>query len=319
MSEYQRITSYLYEYNNGIRGENTGFAKVEVRDQQLKISFRLHSQKPILPLELYFYYYNHGKMFGIPWDTINPTSNHYEYKETFQLSDILKDSEELSKMDGLLFLHDDHSFYGSQWKDTPIQLRVFEKKSKNPPQLEEYMEAVSLHQQPVAKQDPQEKEIPEPIVVAPVNLADRPADKQEQPNDLEEKVSEIPEIKKEMPKEESSTDQAETSPAYPQITPLPTPDYSSALKLRIDDLSEFPFLPDTLPGNGFLRLQVQNYGYLFLGEKKLTDCHYIGVPGIFTNQRNFVAHLFGFPEFIPVPYQEQNTGSFGYWIMTVDH
>ncbi|HIT61739.1 MAG TPA: hypothetical protein IAC33_11055 [Candidatus Fimousia stercorigallinarum] len=272
MSDYQRITSYLYEYHNGIRGENIGFIRVETRDHQIKVSFTLNTSRLLSPIRLYFYYYEQGKMYGIPWDEINQTTLRFEYKESFHIDSIFHGPKSLNDMDGILFYYNDQQFYGSQWNETPINIHAFHTADREEPpqepQLEEYMEALSLHEQPE--------------------------------DNKQETVSREPKT-------------------YPQLDPYPTPDYSSCMKIRLDDIADFPFIPQELGGNGFLKMQFQNYGHLFLGEKKLTNCHYIGVPGIFTNQRNFVAHLFGFPEFVPVPFQEQKTGNFGYWVMTIDH
>jgi hypothetical protein len=273
VSDYQRITSYLYEYNNGIRGENAGFIRVEAKDPQLKISFTLNSGSHLPKLNLYFYYYSHGKMIGILWDEQTEIPRHYEYKETFLLESVFDNNHVLRDMDGILLFSDDSHFYGSEWSDTPLNLRVFEKPEKKTPQLEEYMEALALHEkkEPVIKEN---KEIP-------------------------------------VPKEEPKT--------YPELLPYPTPDFTSCIKIGLNDLSDFPYIPKELSGNGFLKMQLQHYGHLFLGEKKTSRHHYLGIPGIFTNQRNFVARLFGFPDFITVPHQEQKTGSFGYWVMTISH
>lgn len=369
MAEYQRIISYLYEYKNGIRGENIGFIRVETRNQQLKISFTLNTSSiPGSPLVLYFYHYDHGKMIGVPWDEISDIPSHYEYKETFQLEDVFEENTSINDMDGILFFYNEQHFLGSQWNETPINLRVFEKPKKKVPQLEEYMEALTLHEQKI----PEPVQISEPVQpVLPIS----PIDQEEELNTPIQEPSSVPEpdIRPQISNETDQSMQIEklqveknknkkepeksisiaTNPQpdatrsesfigsrtavngntnispcpvpsrkwedYPEITPCPTPDFSSCIKIQIKDIPSFSFLPQELTGNGFLKLQVQNYGYLLLGKKKLTDCYYIGIPGIFSNQRNFVAHLFGFPEFVTVPHQEQNTGSFGYWIMTIGH
>lgn len=328
MSEYQRIISYLYEYKNGVRGENIGFIRVETRSQQLKISFTLNASIiPGSPLVLYFYYYDHGKMLGIPWDEIANIPSHYEYKETFQLEDVFDETVSINDMDGILFYYNDQHYLGSQWNETPINLRVFEKPSKKVPQLEEYMEALTLHEQKVAEPI----QTVEPVIreeKANISLQAPETDLETTPQVSEETPEPSSKIllpdKAEMIKEpQQDTHVPPYVPKkwedYPQIIPCPTPDYSSCIKIQLKDFPAFPFLPQELTGNGFLKMQVQNYGHLLLGKKKLTDCHYIGVPGVFSNQRNFVAHLFGFPEFVTVPHQEQNTGNFGYWIMTIDH
>lgn len=298
MSDYQRITSYLYEYHNGVRGENVGFIRVETRDQQIKVSFTLNTSKLLSPMQLYFYYYDHGKMLGIPWDEITQTTLRFEYRESFLIDDIFHSPKTLTDMDGILFYYNDQHFYGSQWNETPINLHAFhteESEDHTPePQLEEYMEALSLHEQAEPIPDDETK-------VISTSEQEPMTEPDPEPMPAETAGHETPAPK-----------------TYPQMDPYPTPDYSSCIKIRLDEIADFSFLPQELTGNGFVKMQFQNYGHLFLGKKKLTDCHYIGVPGIFTNQRNFVAHLFGFPEFIPVPYQEQKTGNFGYWIMTVD-
>lgn len=334
MTEYQRIISYLYEYKNGVRGENIGFIRVETRNEQLKISFTLTASSiPGSPLILYFYHYDHGKMIGVPWDEISNIPSHYEYKETFQLEDVFEGNSSINDMDGILFYYSEQHFLGSQWNETPINLRVFEKPEKKVPQLEEYMEALTLHEQkvpnpaqisepapPIDQEDIEKMPVQEPITTPEPDIPPQTLHKIEPQVQMEPLQTEKMETKKESEKDIAITPHSQRKwEDYPEITPCPTPDFSSCIKIQIKDIPSFSFLPQELTGNGFLKLQVQNYGYLLLGKKKLTDCHYIGIPGIFSNQRNFVAHLFGFPEFITVPHQEQNTGSFGYWIMTIDH
>lgn len=278
MSDYQRITSYLYEYTNGIRRENIGFARIEVWEEKLKISFSLDTDKRLPSATLYFYYYDHGKIRGIPWDEKKELPPRCQYKESFYTKEIFPEPLTLSHMSGLLFYHNDSHFYGSQWDDQDLNLRLFERPDASPPQLEEYMEALSLHEQ---------------ILPEAVEETEAPA---------------CPEI----PDDSSLWD------SYPSVTPLPNPDFSHWIRLKPEDLLHFSLLPPALSGNGFLKMQAQDYGHVMLGRKKLTDCYYVGIPGIFSNQRNFVAHLFGFPDFITVPHEKQKTGHFGYWLMTVD-
>ena len=38
MSNYQRLISYIYTYEGGIRGKNIGFAKLETRGSQCRIT-----------------------------------------------------------------------------------------------------------------------------------------------------------------------------------------------------------------------------------------------------------------------------------------
>ena len=63
MSEYKRLISYIYNYEKGIKKNNIGFAKVELRNGQCKISINikaasLNGQK----LRTYVFYRENNKI-----------------------------------------------------------------------------------------------------------------------------------------------------------------------------------------------------------------------------------------------------------------
>ena len=76
-------------------------------------------------------------------------------------------------------------------------------------------------------------------------------------------------------------------------------------------------LPDDLPTNGFLLLNYGNYGHLLLAWDPVRKYRYLGVPGIFDNEKSFISKLFGFQEFITVPIRPHKTGNFGYFMLPV--
>ena len=44
---------------------------------------------------------------------------------------------------------------------------------------------------------------------------------------------------------------------------------------------------------------------------------YLGIPGIFDNEKAFISRLFGFKTFITVPLKPHKTGNFGYFILPI--
>ena len=48
LSDYQRIVSYLYEYHHGIKGSNVGFAKIEKRQNRLRVYFHVKTNEQAL-------------------------------------------------------------------------------------------------------------------------------------------------------------------------------------------------------------------------------------------------------------------------------
>ena len=45
MSNYQRLISYIYTYESGLKGKNVGFAKLETRNSQCRLTVNV--KKPL--------------------------------------------------------------------------------------------------------------------------------------------------------------------------------------------------------------------------------------------------------------------------------
>ena len=73
--------------------------------------------------------------------------------------------------------------------------------------------------------------------------------------------------------------------------------------------------------NSFLIHGYYEYQYIVVGKIRQQDGtvrSILGVPGVYTNQENYMAAQFGFKEFLPVKLSQTKTGSFGYWITYVN-
>lgn len=439
MAEYQRIVSYLYEYSNGMKGENAGFAKIEKRQKQLRLYFHVKTNDEALTYKIYFYRFRHGTMEGILLDSFQRNDTIIEFKNTYPLV------VDLDQVDGFLIYHSNSHFFGSEWNDKPITIRNFlpaddtsgpsevvETEETRPPEPapeenpvpEETRqpETTPMNTErpqpaqgeripgtpPAQTSTPMVSERPEPAQgesipgnapaqnPAPIVTAEPYEDEEEPPAsapdpppvrdpfdelpqeipipegtpDTESTVPEpapvpagtpprvyvepdIPEpepmnaesvAEEEPPKEESAADAnsklAEYIEAlqlekkakeqgisgtpglfdwkeYPTL-PLP-PSYmlDPSIKLKVDDLQNIPDVPENLKTNGFLLLNYGNYGHLMLCQNKRTKMLYLGIPGIFDNEKNFIAKLFGFKNFLTVPEARQKTGNFGYWILAL--
>ena len=119
LSDYQRIVSYLYEYHHGIKGSNVGFAKIEKRQNQLRVYFHVKTNDQALEYKIYFYHFHEGTMEGIFLDTIRRSDAIIEFKKNYPVI------ENFEEMDGFLIYHSNEHFFGSQWKELPIIIRSF--------------------------------------------------------------------------------------------------------------------------------------------------------------------------------------------------
>ncbi len=334
LSDYQRIVSYLYEYRHGIKGENVGFAKIEKRQKQLKVYFHVKTNDKALEYKIYFYQFRHGTMEGTLLDTIKRNDTIIEFKSTYPLV------IELENVDGFLIYHSNEHFFGSEWKDRPIIIRNFLPIEQN--QSSDSKKTSEKADTPVSENSPEEADTP-----VPENSPEE-ADTPVPENSPEEADTPIPEISETetIPPKTSKPEQKTTSKlveyiealqlekeAKEQENPhgepdfdwkeyptLPLPDaycLSPSIKIQLEDLEKIPNLPNDISTNGFLLLNYGNYGHLCLAWSSKHKCLYLGVPGVFDNEKSFISKLFGFREFITVPVTPHKTGNFGYFILPV--
>ena len=84
--------------------------------------------------------------------------------------------------------------------------------------------------------------------------------------------------------------------------------------------SDIPYLQErnwNLGNNRFLLHGYKNYRHLLLGRLEGQNCYVLGVPGIYDQQEQFMAKLFGFPQFKPVRQCKRRMGQFGYWLRCI--
>ncbi|MCD7882111.1 MAG: hypothetical protein LUI87_00120 [Lachnospiraceae bacterium] len=79
MSEYKRFVAYFYEYIDGKKQKNAGFAKVELRDGLWRVLFRLASAaESMAPVQVYGFVRENGYLRGILLGMLNGTDNRNE-------------------------------------------------------------------------------------------------------------------------------------------------------------------------------------------------------------------------------------------------
>lgn len=104
---------------------------------------------------------------------------------------------------------------------------------------------------------------------------------------------------------------------YPTLPMPPSYSLDPSIKIGLEDLDQIPDLDDNIKTNGFLLLNYGNFGHLMLAKDQDSGQRYLGIPGIFDNEKAFISRLFGFKTFITVPLKPHKTGNFGYFILPV--
>ena len=294
LSDYQRIVSYLYEYHHGIKGSNVGFAKIEKRQNQLRVYFHVKTNDQALEYKIYFYHFHEGTMEGIFLDTIRRSDAIIEFKKNYPVI------ENFEEMDGFLIYHSNEHFFGSQWKELPIIIRSF-KPLEIPDAKPEIVETIEK-----TEETKETEEIEETEEIA------------------ETKTSGLSEYIEALQLEKDAKNIRHPDPDngfdWKEYPTLPMPLSSSldpSIKITLKDLDQIPDLDDNVKANGFLLLNYGNFGHLMLAKDADSGQRYLGIPGIFDNEKAFISRLFGFKTFITVPLKPHKTGNFGYFILPI--
>lgn len=127
MAGYRRFIAYVYDYENGKKGSNCGFIKVEVKDQQCSVEVHLHC--PGLPenvmCRIYGFTRKDGLINGILLDSCETEK---EIIECLIITDALnmnKSGIALGKMSGMVIITDNGGFFGTEWDDQIIRPENF--------------------------------------------------------------------------------------------------------------------------------------------------------------------------------------------------
>ena len=297
LSDYQRIVSYLYEYHHGIKGSNVGFAKIEKRQNQLRVYFHVKTNDQALEYKIYFYHFHEGTMEGIFLDTIRRSDAIIEFKKNYPVI------ENFEEIDGFLIYHSNEHFFGSQWKELPIIIRSF-KPLEIPDAKPEIVETIEKTEETKETEEIEETEETEEIA--------------------ETKTSGLSEYIEALQLEKDAKNLRHPDPVkdfdWKEYPTLPMPlSYSldPSIKITLKDLDQIPDLDDNVKANGFLLLNYGNFGHLMLAKDADSGQRYLGIPGIFDNEKAFISRLFGFKTFITVPLKPHKTGNFGYFILPI--
>lgn len=121
MAGYQRLVSYLYEYRDGVKGENVGYAKLEIRDQAAKmiVSIRLRSGvSGNCPVE--FYYREGRQAYRIPTgSSLELAGGRCEDRILLPGAVVGDTGLSVGQMNGIMILLPD-GLIGSSWDDQGV-------------------------------------------------------------------------------------------------------------------------------------------------------------------------------------------------------
>lgn len=171
MADYRRFISYMYLYENGRKTGNSGFVRVESRNDQCRV--HIHMTGIYGPedasYQIYMLIRESGGYIGI-------AVGHLEMQQQAGERDILTGSShlmgtdyELGRVSGMVVLSSDGRLYGTRWDDEPLEtecffneeklsdsLVLFHSQDRVAPEIKERVQSEILRQ--LEEQESEEKE-----------------------------------------------------------------------------------------------------------------------------------------------------------------
>lgn len=307
------MVSYIYSYDEGIKGKNVGFARIESRNGQCKILVNIkgintgnnHEQ------EVYFFRREGEKLIGIRLGNFRIKNGNGEFREVTNSENIKNSGYGISSVGGVLIRSslDFNKILASGWDDKTLLVNNF---------VSDYVVASNLEEKETFEETKKEtyisQEIPE---------GKREKTKEVELNEVELEVEVEVEVEEKMEaatvKEITGAPWEKLCASYNNMKAFEDETHIISLKINLKDIEKLPKKNWPLVNNSFLLHGYYSYRYLILAnlDPNQSKDYIIGIPGIYHPNEKFVASMFGFEYFKPARKCDIKTGQFGYWYTKV--
>lgn len=340
MPEYRRFIAYFYEYIDGKKEKNAGFAKVELRNGMWRILFRLTvGELPQSPVQAYGFVRKQGYLLGLPMGKMQEgreIAEEWAYRADSPIGSGQYRMEELA---GIWIQSNDGRHFVTVWDDDPIDTDKFVLEL---PQETKRIQEERLSEEVVQEEEEQLSE--EVVQEEEERLSEESA--QEEEKQVSEKAAQEEEAQvSEKAVQEDSESVPENADIQMEIStadsigirsmetasgscpcnslaeelmekrqkfqPFPNPYFVSCVKLLPCDIVRMQQENWQVGRSSFLQHGFYQYQHLLLG--KTEEGRYVlGIPGLQNRQEQYMAGMLGYDQFRAV--RRCGCGHmFGYW------
>lgn len=203
MPDYRRLVSYIYNYEDGKKRNNVGYARIEARNGLCKCT--LHITAPSLndkQLKVYFFRRDNGGLNGIQIGTMTIRNGTGDLKAQTDSERIMNSPYSIEQMGGMVLYLSNSKFFATEWDDQPINMEVvstLEKSKDSSKIIKEEIGSVIVEKKSDLEDGNKKSEITESLenktVVEPL---EEKKDKEDKDEKIKDKEREFSEVKKEM-------------------------------------------------------------------------------------------------------------------------
>ena len=308
MPGMKRFVTYIYSYEDNHKGNNVGFAKIELRGDVFRLEIHLRGLFPSHTLcRICLIRIENGMITGFPIGRMELLNGTGDCSLGLSASNIADSGYSIRDMDGLLLFDEENRFFVSRWKEgEALIVDAAHFKEWNASDTQD-VPAVTAAQDSSGLQNS-------------ASTQDSPDSRNYASAQDTLSATELP-MHNFFPRYRLEDVWENLSTGRTVSTPFPEKSIE-CLKIELKDLRELPRRFWYLGNNSFLLHGFFNYRYLVLA-KCPNGRWFLGIPGIYQHQERVMATIFGFPEFLPewipdAPENQEPVNRFGCWYRFLD-
>ena len=314
MAGMKRFITYIYEYRDGKREKNAGFAKMEIRGTEYRLQVHLRGLSSRGEYEVSLFTDQGEKLLLFPIGKLTVLNGSGDYATAWQAEKLKQYGCTFEELDGLAVTGGEAWYCLTRWTDkepgtAPMQFAWWqEKRDLSDAETEAGQEGIDKPDSTGGK----EKE--GNIWKEKGKSADGRMTEEAEWQDESLRATEMT-ARNIFPQFSWEDLWGRLCASYPHFE-VHGERESECVRMELKDLKELPGKYWYMGNNSFLLHGFFNYRYLVLG-KMADGSFFIGVPGIYQRQEHVMAAIFGFPEFLSCD-TGKNQNYFGYWYQILE-
>lgn len=323
MSGYQRMVSYLYRYDKGIKGKNTGYARIERNDRRCRVTIRLQDTVSVSP-SVFFFIQNEGGMQRIPAGKLARNGSGFAGRVETPVDRMAGSEYAFDRIDGIYLSGPENVFYATTWKDITVSGAAPEKEADGW-KAEDDRDAGNRSDAGSGSEESR----PQAVNTASTEIrqeSERAEPVQRRQDALDDALQAAKGLEEASSAEASSVEACSRRErpdfgermlsVFPKMYPFEIDEMGECVRIDLKDIGNLPVAYWSLAGNPFLLRGYYCYRHLIfacIGRQEYA----VGVPGIYSEENSKWAKECRMLRFQPLSKVKDRHGAFGYWLIAV--
>lgn len=317
------MVSYLYRYDKGIKGKNTGYARIERNDRRCRVTIRLQDTVSVSP-SVFFFIQNEGGMQRIPAGKLARNGSGFAGRVETPVDRMAGSEYAFDRIDGIYLSGPENVFYATTWKDITVSGAAPEKEADGW-KAEDDQDAGNRSDAGSGSEESR----PQAVNTASTEIrqeSERAEPVQRRQDALDDALQAATGLEEASSAEASSVEACSRRErpdfgermlsVFPKMYPFEIDEMGECVRIDLKDIGNLPVAYWSLAGNPFLLRGYYCYRHLIfacIGRQEYA----VGVPGIYSEENSKWAKECRMLRFQPLSKVKDRHGAFGYWLIAV--